>query len=119
MKTFTINIEKIKKHYEKQIIPIVKETTDDLYFQAILNSPVDTGTFQKQHRNEWVRQEWSKIIGIVSNQWEYSERVETWFRRSPVNWNRKTKWDIYYSVGANVYEISLEKVKQKLLNKLK
>ena len=119
MKTFTINIEKIKKHYEKQIVPIVKETNDDLYFQAVTNSPVDTWTYQRWHRNEWVRQEWSKIIWSVSNEVEYAERVESWFRQRPVNWNLKSLWQIYYSQGADVYAKSLEQVRQKLLNKLK
>ena len=95
----------------------ISQTLDELYFEAIKKSPVATWQFVSQHRNLWIRKEWSMIIGEIVNEWDYSEKVEMWWRKKPVNWHLKD-WTIYYSKWADVYKNAIERVKPNFYKRL-
>lgn len=116
---FTLNIEWIEKQLIKDALPVMRKATDDLMFQVKLLSPVDTGKYLSSHRNLWVIQEWNKLKWAVWNIDDKAEKVEFWWRKTPVNWNRKIKWDIYTNVWANTYQLALEKVKRDFINNIK
>ena len=118
MTKYELNIESLKWKLLKSVVPVVKQLTDELYLEIQTNSPVDTGTYLWQHRNEWVTIEWNKVIWKVSNQWDYPEKVEFGWRKTAVQWHLKNG-TIYVSKGAETYEKSLLKIKQKFINKLK
>ncbi len=116
-KEFKFNIPLYTKAVTDNLVWTVVDTTNEVYFEILKNSPVDTGTFIGQNRNEWVKQEWDTITWKVSNEWEYSEKVEWGWRKTPVNWHRND-WTIYNSIWANTYELSVAKVKQNFIKKL-
>ena len=116
---FQINLEWLKKKLLNSTIEAVTDTTNAVYSDVRAYSPIDTGQYLSWHRNKGVRVEWNKVIWEVENNWEYSERVEEWFRKSPVNWRLANLWQIYYSKGANVYAKAIAKNKDNFLNKLK
>lgn len=102
---------------EKIAVKAITETLSELYIESIKKSPVRTWTFVSQHRNLWIRKEWNTYIWEIVNEWDYSEKVEMWWRSRPVNWHLKD-WSIYYSKGADVYKNALNKVKNNFLKRL-
>lgn len=117
-KFYNFNIEKIKKEYIKLAIPIMEQAWDDLFLEIQENSPVDTWLYLSTHLNRGVRIEGKKIIAEVENIWKYPEKVESGWRSSPVNWHLRNG-RVYNSVGAEVYEKSVKKIWQNLIDKLK
>lgn len=116
-KKFSFNIPLYTQAVTDRLVSAVVDTTNEVYFEILKNSPVDTGKFIQDNRNEWVRQEWDTIIWRVTNEWEYSEKVEWWWRKTPVNWHLRSG-QIYYDIWAHPFEKSLKKVEQNFIKKL-
>lgn len=116
---FKLDFSNLKKKTLKQSVNAVAETTSDVYIDVQKYSPVDTWTYEKWHKNLWVTVKWNRVIGIVENLWDYVERVESWFRKNPVNWHLKNIWQIFNSKWANVYWKAIANNKDKFLTKLK
>lgn len=118
MTKYELNIDSLKNKLLKSVVPVVKWIVDELYLEIQINSPVDTWTYLSQHRNEWVTVENGMVVWRVSNEWDYSEKVEFGWRKTAVNWHLKN-WTIYVSKWAETYEKSLLKIKKKFIDKLK
>lgn len=119
MRKFEFNIKSLGNQILKENYDKVSQTTDELYINLRKLSPVDTWKYLNSHRNKWVRFEWNKIIWTIVNTDEKAEKIETGWRKSPVNWNRKLNWDNFYSVWAKVYELALKRIEDRFYNKLK
>ena len=115
---FEINMDSIKKKVINNAMKPVEEITQLVYFDLILFSPIDTWKYVSQHRNKWVRKEWNRIIWEIENVWEYPERLEKWFKKTPVKWHLRNLWQIYYSKWANVYAKAIAKNKPIFIKKL-
>jgi len=116
---FKIDFGNIKKKTLKQTVSAVSETTQDVYNDIKLYSPIDTGTYLKWHRNRWITIKGNRVVWIVENLWDYVERVESGFRKNSVNWHLKNLWQIYTSKWADVYWKATAKNKDKFITKLK
>lgn len=113
------NLEKnIKKRNLERAEKITTQTTQDVFIDIRLFSPIDTWKYLSGHRNKGVMVEKNRIIWEIENIWAYPERVEKWFRKVPVNWHLQNLWQIYFSKGANVYQKALEKNKDNFIKKL-
>ncbi len=116
---FQIDFSWLWKKILNNAVPLVEETTNKVFLDVKIFSPIKTWKYASQHRLKWVRIEKNRVIWEVENSWEYSERVEVWFRKNAVNWNLKNLWQLYYSKGANVYSKAIAKNKDYFLKKLK
>lgn len=117
-RVITFDVNKASRKVLKSTARDINNATNELYMEVYQNSPVDTWYYISRHRNKGIREEWDRIIWEVENQGEYPETLEEGWRKWPVNWHLQ-KWEIYYSVWADVYKKSVQKVGQKLLDKLK
>ena len=109
----------IKKKMLKNAVWAVTETTNAVYIDAILFSPVKSWKYASWHNNKWVKVVWNKVIWEVENVGAYAERVEKWFKKNSVNWHLQNLWQIYTSKGANVYWKAIAKNKDIFLKKLR
>lgn len=116
-KSFTFNIPLYVKAVSDSLVSTVVEINNEIYFEILKNSPVDTWKFLSQNRNEWVRQEWNIIIWRIINEWEYPEKVEWGWRKTPVNWHLRS-WGVYFDIWAHPFEKSIKKVEEKFYKKL-
>ncbi len=116
-KSFSFNIPLYTKAVTDSLVWTVVDINNELYFEILKNSPVDTWEFIQNNRNEWVRQEWSTIIWKISNEGEYPEKVEWGWRKTPVNWHLRS-WEVYFDIWAHPFEKSLKKVEQNFYKKL-
>lgn len=116
-KEFKFNIPLYVKAVTDSLVWTVVETNNELYMEILKNSPVDTWTFIQQNRNMWVKQEWNTIIWRIENEWEYSEKVEWGWRKTPVNWHLRD-WSIYFDIWAMPFERSIAKIEKNFIKKL-
>lgn len=117
-KVFTFDMNKLQNKLLQNARADLEDATNELYIEIQQNSPVDTWYYLSKHYNKWVRFEDWKMIWEVENMWEYPEKVEGWWRNTPVNWHLQ-KWEIFYSVWAMTYQKSLQKVWERFIAKLK
>ncbi len=116
---FKIDMWSIKKKTLQSAKNTVIETTNAVYMDVRKFSPIDTWKYLSWHRNKGIRVDKNRIIWEVENVLGYSERVEKGFRRTAVNWNLKSLWQIYFSKGANVYAKAIAKNKDTFIKKLR
>lgn len=124
--TFKVDTGKVTKQLLTERVVTMKKLTDDLYAEINRISPVDTWTYKKSNRNEWVQVDGNKVIWKVSNNSEYAERVEFWFgpwwriwwRQTAVTWH-PTEAPNYRWRWARVYSQSIDKLRPTILNKLR
>jgi hypothetical protein len=115
---FKFTPEKLIHNTLQNIFVWMRKSTDELLIEINRLSPIDTWTFQKQNRKLPVRIEWNKVIWTIINEWNYSERVETWFRQNPVNWHLEN-WEIFNNIWANTFQRALRRKKANILYNLK
>ena len=108
---FKMDFSKIKQKALKGAVWVVSDTTNVVYSDIRQFSPIDTWRYLSGHRHKWVRLEQNRVVWEIENVGAYPERVEKWFRKTPVNWNLRNLWQIYYSKWANVYQKALAKNK--------
>lgn len=116
---FKFDFSDLWKNIAKSTIWDVEETLKSVFIDIKLFSPIKTWKYASKHRYKWIKIEWNKVIWEIENNWEYSERVEEWFRKTAVNWNLKNLWQLYHSKWANVYAKAIEKNKNNYLKRLK
>ena len=116
---YKIDFSNLKKKVLDSTLMSVAETTNAVYWDVRLFSPIDTWDYVSGHRNKWVRMEKNRIIWEIENVGDHPERVEKGFRKNSVNWNLKNLWTRYFSQGANVYKKAIDKNKNNFINKLK
>lgn len=117
-RVISFSVDKISKKALAWLWSEMNSATNELYMEVFQNSPVDTGYYQSNHRNKWVRIEGVKLIWAVENESDYPETLEEGWRKTPVNWHLQ-KWEIYVSVGADTYKKSVQKVGERLFDRLK
>lgn len=111
---YSINLGKI---IEEQAIQAVKWTIEELYVEIQKKSPVRTWKYLSQHRILWIRKEWNRIIWEITNEGEYPEKVEFWWRKTAVNWHMHD-WSIFHNKWAQTYQRALAKVKSNFIKRL-
>lgn len=117
-KKITFNLDKYSNIIMDRSIWTLVYFTNELINRIRDNSPVDTWRYLMQTRNGGITQDGKRLVSKIYNEWEYSERVEHWFRSSPVNWHLRSG-NIYFAVGAKPFMRSLEQIKVEFINKLK
>jgi len=115
---FKMDFSNLKQKVLESALMPVAETTNAVYWDVRLFSPIDTWDYVSGHRNKWVRMEKNRVIWEVENVGDHSERVESWFKKNAVNWHLKNLWQIYFSKWANVYWKAVAKNKDIFLRKL-
>jgi len=80
-------------------------------------SPVDTGTYKKTHRIKFPVIWKNFLLFWIESVWDYVERIETWFRKTPVTWHM-ADGSTYNSIGAKPYERAKLKSLPYILNTL-
>ncbi len=118
-KAYTLDLWKYKNKILSDVEWIVQEVTWNIYHDVIKFSPIDTWEYVSWHKYLWVTRKWSIVKWVVENIWEHPERVETWFKKTPVNWNLKKMWQTFYSVWAKPYERAIEKNKEYFVSKMR
>jgi hypothetical protein len=116
---FKLDFKNLKKNVLKDISRTVSKVTNMVYQDIIELSPIDTWEYLSNHKNMGIRIEKTRVIWTIENVWEYTERVEKGFRKTPVNWHLLNIWQIYYSRGANVYEKAIAKNKDFFIKSLR
>jgi hypothetical protein len=118
-KAYTIDLWKYKKKILSDSEQLVQEVTWNVYNDVIKFSPIDTWEYVSWHKYKWVTRTWNIVKWVVENIWDHTEKVETWFKKTPVNWNLKKMWATYYSVWASPYKRAVEKNEDYFFKKLK
>ena len=122
MTNFKITAESLIKQTITMKRKRMETATNALFLAVRMLSPVRTGTYIGSHRNLGVRQEGNRLIGEVSNEWPYPERVEYWFwkggriggRLNSVRWHLMN-WQIYVDKGSHAYQKALLQIKDQFL----
>lgn len=114
---FKFDTTKLVNNSLKWLEKWMRKSVDELFIEVNRLSPVDTWKYQKWHKKHPVSIQGNQIIGKISNEGEYPDKVEEGWRKTEVNWHTPA-W-IYRDVGANTYRRALERKKSSIINNLK
>ena len=115
---FNLNIKRISETLLQDLKPKIIKASRVLYSEIIQKSPIKTWEYKWGVKIKDIKIKWKKVTWGVENIWQYSEKVETWWRKTAVNWHL-VNWTIKRSKWANTFRDSLENKKDIIIKILK